>query len=72
MDRLIKTCVEKAGIPFSDAVRMSSETPARIMGILDRKGTLEKGKDADIVFYDENVNLKFVMAYGKIIRNDLQ
>ena len=51
---------------------MSSETPARIMGILDRKGTLEKGKDADIVFYDENVNLKFVMAYGKIIRNDLQ
>ena len=62
MDRLIRTCVQQAGIPLEDAFRMSSETPARIMGVLDRKGTLEAGKDADIVLYTpEALELKFVM-----------
>ena len=47
--RLIRTMVQKAEIPLEDAIRMASETPARIMGVLDRKGTLERGKDADIM-----------------------
>ena len=41
----LHTMVQKAEIPLEDAVRMASETPARIMGVLDRKGTLERGKD---------------------------
>ena len=32
MDRLIRTMVQKAEIPLEDAVRMASETPARIKG----------------------------------------
>lgn len=71
MDRLVRTCVQKAGIPMEDACRMASETPARIMGILDRKGTLEKGKDADIVMYDGDQQLKFVMQMGRVVRNEL-
>ena len=39
MDRLIRTMVQKAEIPLEDAVRMASETPARIMGVYDRKGS---------------------------------
>ena len=71
MDRLIRTCVTMADIPFSDAVRMSSETPARIMGILDRKGTLEAGKDADITIYNDGLDLQFVMQMGRIVKNCL-
>lgn len=48
MDRMVSTIVEKTGIPLEDAVRMVSETPARIMGVFDRKGSIEVGKDADI------------------------
>ena len=48
MDRLIRTMVQQAEIPLEDAVRMASETPARIMGIYDRKGSLDKGKDATL------------------------
>ena len=48
-----------------------SETPAKIMGIYDRKGSLQKGKDADIVIYDKEQQLHFVMAMGRIARNDL-
>ena len=67
MDRLVRTCVEKAGIPLEDAVRMSSETPARIMGVLDRKGTIEAGKDADLCIYDSAIQLQSVIQQGRIV-----
>ena len=59
--------VQKAEIPLEDAVRMASETPARIMGVADRKGTLEKGKDADILALDEDLNVRAVWSMGKIV-----
>lgn len=68
MDRLVKTAVQKAGIPFADAVRMTSDTPARIMHIEHRKGSLVPGKDADICFYDDNCDLHFVMQAGRIVK----
>ena len=71
MDRLVRTCVQQAGIPLEDACRMMSETPARIMGILDRKGTLETGKDADIICFDSDLNVNFVMQMGRVVRNDI-
>ncbi|MDO4209988.1 MAG: amidohydrolase family protein, partial [bacterium] len=55
MDRLIRTIVQKAGIPLEDAIKMSSLTPARIMHVDDRKGSLEVGKDADIVIYNQEL-----------------
>lgn len=50
---------------------MASETPARIIGVDKRKGTLEKGKDADIMMFDADLNLKCVIAMGRVIRNEL-
>ena len=70
-DRLIKVAVEKAGIPLADAIRMSAETPARIMGEDHHVGILRTGYDANIVIYDHNINLQFVMQKGNIVRNDL-
>ena len=63
-DVLVQTMVKKAGIPLEDAVRMASETPARLTGIADSKGTLEKGKDADIVILDNDVNVRCVFTKG--------
>ena len=71
MDRLVRTCVQQAGIPMEDACRMISETPAKIMGVYDRKGSLEKGKDADIILFDKAQELTFVMQMGRIVRNEL-
>ncbi len=66
MDKLVQTMV-KAGVPFCDAVRMASETPARLIGVSDRKGTLQKGKDADILIFDRNLNLRAVWSMGKLV-----
>lgn len=71
MDVLIRTCVQKAGIPIIDVFRMSSETPAKIMGVFDHKGTIEEGKDADIVIYDKDINLTYVMQMGHEVTNKL-
>ncbi len=71
MDRLVRTAVQQAGIPMADAVRMTSETPAKIMGVYERKGSLQRGKDADIVVYDAQRQLTFVMAMGREIVNEL-
>lgn len=65
MDRLIRTMVKKAEIPLADAVRMTSETPARIMGIYDRKGSLEVGKDPDIVILSPDLQVQEVWAMGR-------
>ncbi len=62
MDRLIRTLVQKAEIPLEDAVRMASETPSKIMGVYDRKGSLQKGKDADILILDQDLNIRAVWA----------
>lgn len=70
MDCLIKTVTE-AGVPFADAVRMSSETPARILHVDGRKGCIAPGKDADIVLYDADISLRLVMQAGRIIRDEL-
>ena len=70
-DVLIKTMVQQAEVPLEDAVRMASETPAHIMGVHDRKGTLSRGKDADILIIDEKLDIRCVWQMGKIIKNNL-
>lgn len=67
MDVLVRTMVKKASIPLEDAVRMASETPARLIGVSDRKGALSKGKDADIVILDKELNVRCVWSMGKVV-----
>ena len=70
-DRLIRTAVNLAEIPLEDAVRMVSETPSLIMHVNDRKGTLQRGKDADILILDEKLDIRCIWQMGKIIENSL-
>ena len=71
MDRLVRTAVQQAGIPMADACRMIGEMPARFMDIDDRKGFIKNGYDADIIMFDADQQLTFVMQNGEIKRNDL-
>lgn len=60
-------CVKTAvsfGIPFDDAVKMASETPANLLGI--KKGRIECGYDADLLIVDGELNLKTVIIGGEI------
>jgi len=62
-DRLLRTALE-AGIPLCDAVRMMTLTPARVMGMDREIGSIEVGKRADLVVFDEGIQVKCVMKNG--------
>ena len=70
-DRLVRNMITMADVPLLDAIRMASTTPARIMGVHDRKGSLAKDKDADIVIFDENINVGMTMVEGRIVYNQM-
>lgn len=67
MDRLIRTMALDAGIPLADVARMASETPARVMGVNDRKGSLRRNMDADIIIMDDGLQLTHVISMGREI-----
>jgi N-acetylglucosamine-6-phosphate deacetylase len=66
-DRLVRTMMTMAGVPLIEAVRMASGTPADIMNIADKKGSLEAGKDADIIIFDNDINIEMTIIKGKVI-----
>ena len=66
-DRLVRNMIALAEVPVIEAVKMMGLTPARIMGVDDKKGSLEKGKDADVVIFDEAINIQMTMIKGQVI-----
>jgi N-acetylglucosamine-6-phosphate deacetylase len=46
---------------------MASETPAKLIGIDSSKGTLQKGKDADILIIDKDISIRCVFSCGRIV-----
>lgn len=66
-DRLVRTMMTGADIPLLEAIRMMSSTPARVMGVADRKGELRAGYDADLVFLDEHLNVQLTMIEGQVV-----
>jgi N-acetylglucosamine-6-phosphate deacetylase len=66
-DRLVRNMIKMAQVPLTDAVKMISSTPARIMNVADKKGSLIEGKDADIVIFDENINIETTIIKGKVV-----
>ncbi|MFF1439960.1 N-acetylglucosamine-6-phosphate deacetylase [Streptomyces sp. NPDC058295] len=63
-DRAFQRAVTIDRLPVGDVVAALSANPARLLGIDDRVGSLEPGKDADLVLLDENFELKGVMRKG--------
>lgn len=66
-DRLVRTMVTLAEIPLVEAVKMMTLTPARIMKIDYKKGSIEVGKDADLVIFDQNINVSHTILEGHVI-----
>jgi len=65
-ERLVRTMVRLAGLPVETAVAMMSSSPAQVMGIQDRKGSIVPGKDADLVAFDAHIEVKAVVARGSV------
>jgi N-acetylglucosamine-6-phosphate deacetylase len=67
---LVKTQVESVGLSLVDAVKMASIVPAKIVGVDDNMGSLEKGKDANIVIASDALEIQTTIIDGKIVMNN--
>ncbi|MCX5411032.1 N-acetylglucosamine-6-phosphate deacetylase [Streptomyces sp. NBC_00059] len=67
LDTAFRRAVTIDRIPVEDVVRSISATPARLLGLYDRVGSLDPGKDADLVVLDADFALKGVMRRGEWI-----
>ena len=68
-DRLVRNMLRMAEVPMHEAIAMACRTPARIMGFDDR-GELKEGLRADLILFDEDVNVSLVMREGRAIWQD--
>ena len=56
------------GIPLEDAVRAASYNPAQSIGMDNRIGTLDAGKDATMILLDQkDLSIKKIIFHGKVI-----
>lgn len=71
-DRLVYNMISMAEVPLTDAVAMITSTPATIMGVSEKKGSLVTGKDADVVIFDEQINIDTTIVNGRIVYSRYQ
>ena len=65
LNEMVRVYRELVGAPLHEVVRMASLTPATIIRQADRIGSLERGKLADIILFDENLNIRRVFIGGR-------
>lgn len=67
LNQMLPVLMNDVGIPLVDAVRMASLTPATVIGVDARKGSLEPGKDADIAIFNADFTAWEVIIRGQPI-----
>lgn len=71
MDRAVRHAVRCVGIPIIEAAIASATTPARVLGLGDRTGSIHPGKDADLVVMSNDLHVRAVIAAGDIVHGAL-
>jgi N-acetylglucosamine-6-phosphate deacetylase len=64
LNEMVRVYSRLVGAPVHEVVRMASLTPATIIRQADRVGSLEKGKLADIILFDEDIEMRRVFIGG--------
>lgn len=66
-DRLVRTFWNLTDAPLYEVVKMAAFTPARMLGIGHKKGSIGIGKDADLIVFDKDISVSKVMVRGKLV-----
>ncbi len=67
LDQAVRNMIQFTGIPLWQAVRMASLTPAQSLGIDNKLGSLEPGKQADLVVTDRKLQVSSVWVKGRLV-----
>lgn len=67
MNVAVKNLVEKAGVSFTDAVDFATRNPAKNIGVINERGTIEVGKRADFTVLDKEFNVLYTVVGGNVV-----
>lgn len=67
MDQVVRTMVELVGLNVSTAVKMATVVPARIHHLEKERGMLSPGLKADVVIFDDRINVHTTIVEGRIV-----
>ena len=67
MDRAVRNFRAHTGLPLWQVVKLASLSPACAVGVSDRKGSLEAGKDADVVIADADFHVRRTFVRGECV-----
>ncbi|MGQ9608738.1 MAG: N-acetylglucosamine-6-phosphate deacetylase [bacterium] len=65
MNDLVKTLIGPVGLSIPDAIEMASTVPAKIIGMENVMGSIEIGKNANIIIADDNIEVYKTIINGK-------
>ncbi len=71
MDAAVRHAVQCVGIPIVDAAIAAATTPAALLGIADRTGSIHPGKDADLVILSGDLRVEVVMSRASQVHGRL-
>ena len=70
LSKTLKVLVEGKVLPLPDALALITSNPADRLGISGRKGSIQKGADADLLILDEELRIEQVFAKGSLMVDD--
>lgn len=71
LNKAIYNFLQNTNATIAEVIHMASLNPATSIGVSDRKGSLEIGKDADIAIFDEEMNCYLSIVEGREVYNQL-
>ncbi|EFH08284.1 N-acetylglucosamine-6-phosphate deacetylase [Clostridioides difficile NAP08] len=71
LNKMVFNFLDNTNLKVNEAISLASLNPATSLGINDKKGSLEIGKDADIAVFDENLDCKMTLCLGEVVYKNI-
>lgn len=65
--KCLRKAVKEMGIPLESAVKCATVNPAKAIGIFDTYGSLDVGKQADVVLLNADLEIQYIIKSGEVI-----
>lgn len=71
MDAKLRHAARCGGLSLVEAATAAATTPATLLGLGDRTGSLQPGKDAHLVVLSERLTVEAVLSRGTVVHGSL-
>lgn len=70
LDKAVRNVYKNSSLPLYEIIKMASYNGAKHCKVHDRKGQIKEGYDADLILFDDDINIKKVFILGKEIYSE--